>query len=206
MPIIAIALVIAAALGGGTAYAAQSSLPGDALWNFKTTVNEGLQGALAQGDQAKANWDIAVAADRLDEAQQLAQSGKLSAQAQAQLTANFDAHAQDVAALVAKLDNEGKTTEAADIATRFQATLAQHAADVSAAATAGNDTEAAPFLTDIRGTLDAAASLSASANASNSASSSEGSTDGAATIHTGTSVRGGQGGIQTTEDGTVVGI
>ena len=220
MPIIAIALIIAAALGGSTAFAAQQSLPGDALWNFKTTVNEGLQGALAQGDTAKANWDISVAADRLEEAKQLAAKGSLNASAQAQLTANLDEHAKEVASLVAKLKAEGKASVAADIATRFQATLAAHAADVSAEAGSGNDVDIEPFLTDIRGTLDAAASLSASANADvaaedrgdaaetggDTASSSEGSTGAGATVHTGTSVRGGEGGIRTNADGSVIGI
>lgn len=227
MPIIAIAIVIAAALGGGTAVAAQSSLPGDALWNFKTTVNENVQGAFAQGDEAKANWDIEVASNRLTEAQQLASEGKLSADNQTEIQANFDQHAKEVAVLVAKLQAQGKADVAAKIAAQFQATLAKGAQKISASA---STTPA--LLTSVRGTLDAAATLSAQAAAeaqlrggnagdhpdqqavdnANANARLEGgattssSTSAGATVHTGTSVRGGEGGIKTTEDGSVIGI
>jgi hypothetical protein len=168
MPLIAIALLVAAALGGGVSAAAQTSLPGDPLWGFKTTVNENVAGALAIGDQAKANWDISVATARLDEAQKLAAEGKLNADAQTALTTNFDSHAKDVAALVAKLQAGGNAGAAADVATRFQAALASHASAVAeASASQGTSTEAdvQPFLASIRGTLDEAANLSASSSA-----------------------------------------
>lgn len=182
MPLIAIALLVAAALGGGVSVAANSSLPGDALWGFKTAVNENVEGALATSDEAKANWDIAAASARLDEAKQLAAQGKLDAGAQASLTANFDSHAKDVADLVAKLEAKGNTTAAAAVATRFQATLAQHAsAVVEASASQNSDEQArvAPFLTSVRDTLDAAANLSAhaSANASTNDDSNATSSD-----------------------------
>lgn len=168
MPFIAIALLVAAALGGGVSVAANSALPGDALWGFKTSVNENIQGALTADTKAKADWDISVLSARLDEASKLAAEGKLDANAQAKLSANFDEHAKDVAAKVAALQADGKTSEAADVATRFQATLASHASAV-AEASAKDSTEAqataAPFLAQIRGTLDAAANLSASASA-----------------------------------------
>jgi hypothetical protein len=157
MPIIVIALIIAAAIGGGAVIAAEHTLPGDVLWGFKTTVNENVAGALAQGDEAKANWDISVATARLDEAKQLAADGKLNASAQAELTANFDAHIKDVSALIAKLQSEGNTTAAADVATRFQAALAKHAEGITQASTT--------FVADVRDTIDAAANLSAKTSA-----------------------------------------
>ncbi|MEK7109509.1 MAG: DUF5667 domain-containing protein [Patescibacteria group bacterium] len=154
MPAIVIALLIAAVLGGGTAVAAQNSLPGDTLWGFKTAVNENVQGALAINDEAKAGWAILLAVARLDEAQKLAAQGKLDDKAQAALQANFDAHAEDVAALVAKLQSKGNTAAAAAVATRWQAELAKHAEGITQAS--------ASFIADVRGTLDAAANLSAS--------------------------------------------
>jgi len=214
MPLIAIALLVAAALGGGVSVAANSSLPGDTLWGFKTTVNENVEGAFAANDEAKANWDISVASARLDEAQKLAAEGKLDANAQAALTANFDNHAQDVANLVAKLEAKGNTTAAAAVATRFQATLAQHAsAVVEASAHQNADTQAkmAPFLTSVRGTLDAAANLSAHASAnastnddSNASSSDEGAkASGALRINTGAEGEGSSDSASTSDSGTV---
>lgn len=43
MPFIAIALVAALALGGGLSVAAQGAQPGDALYPYKTTVNDNVQ-------------------------------------------------------------------------------------------------------------------------------------------------------------------
>jgi hypothetical protein len=161
MPIIAIALVLAAALGGETAYLAQTSLPGDVLWGFKTSINEPLRGALTQGDQAKAQWDVAVVLERLAEASRLAAQGRLDAAAQAQVTSSVDQHARDVAALVAKLQSEGKLREAADVAAHFQSALATAAASLGSAV--GTPTTTSPIVTHVRSTLDAAASLSADA-------------------------------------------
>jgi len=234
MPFIAIALVIAAALGGGTAYAAQSSLPGDALWNFKTAVNEGVQGLTAQDDVAKANLDLSLASKRLDEAQELAHEGTLNAQARTQLTANFDAHAQNLTKLITKLEAEGKTTEAADIAAHWQAELAKSATDIRTSATTTAEADVAPLLTSLRATLDDAATLSEDASAhaqlrggnagtnpnteatlhtdanarleggAGSTTTENGSSD--VEVHTGTSIKGGEGGIKATGDGSVVGI
>ncbi len=227
MPIIAIALLVAAALGGGTAYAAESSLPGDPLWNFKTTVNEGVQGVFAQGTEAKADWDLNLINDRLEEAAQLASADKLDPQVQTEIEANFDAHVTHVAQLVAKLQADGKADVASKIATKLQATLAQGAQSVDAVATAN---EHASLVADLRSMLDASANLSAdasnkvqgtvpsgsddaatsaalNADADASASTSAGQGGAGATVHTGTSVRGSaNGGIQTTAEGTTVGI
>jgi hypothetical protein len=212
MPIIAIAIVIAAALGGGTAFAAQSSLPGDALWNFKTSVNENVEGAFAQNTKAKADLDLKLATKRLDEAQQLATDGSLNSQARADLEANFDLHAKDLATLIAKLQTDGHASDAASIAAHFQAQLAKHASDIRASATSTASSEVEPLLKSLRATLDDAATLSAETSSDAEVSGkgdSASSSDEASTrvkVQTGTSVRGGQGGIQTTEDGHAIGI
>ncbi len=159
--------MVAAALGGGVSVAANNSLPGDALWGFKTSVNESIRGAFTAGDEAKANWDIAVVSARLDEAQKLAVEGKLDADVQAKIMANFDAHAQDIAERISKLQVSGKADVAADVAARFQAQLAQHASAITEASTAQEahvQATMVPFLASVRGTLDAAANLSASAS------------------------------------------
>jgi hypothetical protein len=216
MPIIAIAILIAAALGGGVSAMAQTSLPGEPLWGFKTTVNEGVAGALSFGDEAKANWDISATEARLNEAKTLQAQGKLNAKAQADIEANIDEHAQDVADLVAKLQAKGNTTAAAAVATHFQASLARSADSVSAGLSAEAQAGAQPLLTAVRGTLDAAANLSSSASAQaehEDATTTDNERDGSddsganAEVHTGTSVRGGEGGIQTdSQTGVQVGI
>ncbi|MDE2071675.1 MAG: hypothetical protein KGI70_03025 [Patescibacteria group bacterium] len=161
MPIIALAILIAAALGGGVSAAAAHSTPGDVLWGFKVEVNESLQGALSFGDEQKANWDIAVAQERLQEAQRLAAEGKLDANAQAQLAANFRRHASDVADRVAALEATGKYAAAADVSARFESTLSQSA---SVLAQANVDAQG-ELSTLVRSTLGAVGNLSADASA-----------------------------------------
>lgn len=149
MPFITIALLIAAALGGGASVAAQNSLPGDSLWNFKVQVNERIAETVAVGNKAKADWDISAAQERLDEAAGLSAKGKLDAGAQAKIQGNFDAHAKAIAERVAALQSEGDYVAAADVAARFQAMLAKEARGVL----------------DIRASLDSASTLSAEASA-----------------------------------------
>ena len=149
MPFIAIALLIAAALGGGASVAARSALPGDALWNFKVQVNERIAETAAVGDKAKAAQDIEFAQARLDEATKLAAEGRLNAGAQADIQANFDAHAEAVAERVAALQAQGEYAAAADVAARFQAVLAKGASGAL----------------DLRTQLETASNLSAEASA-----------------------------------------
>jgi len=176
MPIIAIALLIAAVLGGGTAVAAQQSLPGDMLWGFKVHVNEGVTEALSTSDQARAEWDITAIQTRLAEAQTLQAQGKLDAQAQADITENFKEHSQDVAGIITKLEADGQPAVAADIAARFQAAAAGYLAAQGGASAQGTvqASSATTLVGSVRTTLDEATQLSADASAKASVQGSQG--------------------------------
>lgn len=67
--IISIVLAVSMA-GGGTAYAAQSSLPGDALYNVKMATEE-LGLAFTFGDSAKTEQNLVLAQRRIQEAESL---------------------------------------------------------------------------------------------------------------------------------------
>lgn len=148
MPFILLALGIAAAIGGGTSLAAQNALPNEALWVFKVSVNETMQAALAAEGKAQADFDIAAIETRLTEARELAAQTKLTTQTQDRIKANFEIHAKSVAAQITALTNAGDFAVAADIAARFQATLAKEAEGAL----------------DIRTALDEASRLSADTN------------------------------------------
>jgi len=173
MPFIALALVIAAALGGGTAAVAQVSLPGDALWGFKVNVNEGVAGALSSSDQARADWDLNTIQTRLNEASKLSAKGQLTADAQADIAENLKGHADNVTATVAKLEASGDTQDAATIAARYQAELASAttlnadtSANNNANATVSNETSANTDLNaTVQAALEQASSLSANVSA-----------------------------------------
>lgn len=188
MPFIAIALIVAAAIGGGTSLAAQNSLPGDALWGFKVGVNENVRAALAAEGKSQADFDISAIEARMEEASKLAANGRLDAQAQAKIEANFDAHAKNVAAQVAKLQERGDYSAAADVAARFQATVASRAsalaeAKVNAGAEGSANAQAAlsGIIGRVQTTLDTASTLSADASAQAAANvdtGASGSTNG----------------------------
>ncbi len=122
MPII---IAILLALGGGTSFAAQNALPGDALYPIKIHVTEQVQGLATLSDESKANWEAMLANRRLQEAEELAAKSKLNAEARADLEANFETHANKAQERIQKLaDVDAKA--AADIAANFQTSLQAH--------------------------------------------------------------------------------
>ncbi|MBI2013320.1 MAG: hypothetical protein HYS87_00570 [Candidatus Colwellbacteria bacterium] len=124
MPIIA--LLIALSLSGGVSFAAENSLPGDALYPIKVGVNEQVRGALAFGAKAKAKLDTQLAARRLEEAEQLSAKTRMDADVRERIEANFKAHAERVEARIAEFEEKDDFTSAADIASRFEASLRAH--------------------------------------------------------------------------------
>lgn len=137
MPFIVTALILAAAIGGGMSVVAQSALPGELLWGFKTGVVERLQ----------PGSDIAAIQTRLQEATALATQGKLTEAARVELVANIAAHAAATEKQMADNERKGDYASAADVAVRLQATLA-----------------GASGVLDLRQMLDAASQLSAEAS------------------------------------------
>jgi len=130
--------MLAAVIGGGTSIAAQSALPGDALWGFKVVINERLQ----------PSNDIAAIQTRLQEAKELSEQGKLNAKERADILSNIDEHAAAVEKQINNSRSIGDYTTAAALATNLQAALA-----------------GAAGVLDVRTMLDVASGLSAEANA-----------------------------------------
>ncbi len=124
MPII---LIIALLVGGGVSVAAEQSLPGDALYPIKISLNESVRGGLSLSSEAKANYEVTKAEKRLVEAEELAAEGKLDTEAQAQIEANFDRFAERVAARIEEVKKDDPEA-AAGIAARFETALSAHEA------------------------------------------------------------------------------
>ena len=137
----AIALLIIFA-GGSTSYAAQSALPGDALYPIKVGINEKVQLALARTPAAHAELDAEFAERRLQEAETLAVSGKLSPQISNTLASNLDVTAKDFNAQLATLATSSDNASAIDAQSNFEAALATQAQVLAAISTA--DPSAAP--------------------------------------------------------------
>ena len=168
MPFIAIALIVAAAIGGGASVAAEHSLPGEALWGFKVHVNENVRAALSTSAEARANANLEAARERLSEAQTLAAQSKLSADLGTKIETNFESRADAVAENIAKLEADGRFEVAADVAARFQAMVAQHAVALAEFEGSGDtsvEVSLAPLLPTGRQTRAPAAELAAEAGA-----------------------------------------
>lgn len=164
MPFIAIGLLIAAALGGGTAVLAEHAMPGDPLWGFKVNIDEGVAGALSSSQSAKADWDLAAIQTRLSEAQALAQNGTLDAGAQAAISTNMEGHIAGIETDISNLKKGGDPQDAADAAARFQAEMANGASTLATTDASANSTVQAtltPLLSSVRSTLDDASGISA---------------------------------------------
>jgi hypothetical protein len=111
----------------GTSYAAQSALPGEALYAFKTNVNERLEGSLAISSVAKAAWSTQQAERRLQEAEILATEGRLTPVATASLERGFDIAMQNFDSSITLLaTNDRHEENVADAQSSFEASLNAH--------------------------------------------------------------------------------
>lgn len=78
MQFAALSLVIVLGGGGGLAFAAQDTLPGEALYNFKVNISEEVIAITKNSPQEKGLYAIERAAKRLDETTTLALRGELT--------------------------------------------------------------------------------------------------------------------------------
>lgn len=122
-----LAALVLIVLAGGTSYAAEGALPGDALYGIKVNINEPIQGLAAATSEEKAKWNAARATRRLEEAEILAAHNKLNDETRVQVEALFADHtnafSKDVATLVQAAED---TPAAATVQSDFEATLRAH--------------------------------------------------------------------------------
>lgn len=113
-------------LGGGSAAAAQGSLPGEPLYGVKQAT-EGIRLAVARSDADKADLHLAFAERRASEAAELAQRGKSQEAHEA-----AEGYQKHVAAVEADLEQEkahGKDVE--KLVAKFQEHLERHEATMT---------------------------------------------------------------------------
>ncbi len=89
---IPIMLIAGLLLSGGVAFGAQDTLPGDALYPIKI-AGESIHANLMVSSETGTRYEADLAGKRLLEAEKLASQGKLKADAQATIEANFKKHA-----------------------------------------------------------------------------------------------------------------
>lgn len=122
-----IALLIALLLVGGVGVAAGQSEPTDALYPVKVNVNERLGTAFSFGAEARAERELTLADRRLFEAETLAASGTLDAEARTRIEENFRLHAERTQEIIRELEAKGETEAAATVSADFRNTLSVRA-------------------------------------------------------------------------------
>ena len=122
---VAAALVLVMIFGSSVSYAAENSLPGDALYSVKTYVNEPARVALATNAEAKAEVQIELAERRIEEAAILAAEGRLDDDTENELTSRFETHAAAAAEHMEAADDEDDGASI-ELASRFETRLAAH--------------------------------------------------------------------------------
>lgn len=75
---------------GGTSYMAEKSLPGDILYPFKVNINEPIYGSLLKTPEEKAAWNSDTFIRRIEEAEALARTGKLTESSLAEVERQID--------------------------------------------------------------------------------------------------------------------
>lgn len=123
-----IPLAFAAVLlvGGGISYAAEGTLPGDALYAVKVRVNENVRAAVAISNEAQARWQARIAERRVEEAEHLAAEGRLDSNVRATIEANFDAFAERAKEKISALETKNNVDAAVNISSRFETALKVH--------------------------------------------------------------------------------
>ena len=162
-----IALLIALVVGGGTSFAAESALPGDALYPVKVSINEEVGSFLAFSEEAQARFDTRRAEKRLEEAEQLTIKGRLDSETSASIESRFAAHAEaleeDAQAIAAKNDSRA----AFEVHSNFEASLSAHERILAQLALKETDVRAVlePLLLSVRTRLQTTARARSSAEA-----------------------------------------
>lgn len=153
------ALLMFAVVGGGTAFASEGALPGDALYGVKVSVVEPIQGALAVSSTAKAKWSVHITDKRLNEAQKLSREKKLSASTQRALAKRFSVAASNAARQVNELASSMPESAVA-VAIDLDTTLTSHRAAIQALADGGVG-EPGPVLAALVEEVEVASSMAA---------------------------------------------
>jgi hypothetical protein len=112
--------------GGSASFAAENAVPGDPLYSVKVNFNEPLLGSLKFSSAAKADWQTDIVERRLEETDQLAISGKLSAENQPVLAQNLEDSAKDAEKEIAALKASGAAGEAEGISGKLESSLKAH--------------------------------------------------------------------------------
>lgn len=159
--IIAIMLVA----GGGTSYAAEGAVPGDFLYTVKTEVNENVKSAFAISNEAEAKLQARLAEERLEEAEELAARGELTAEASADISSRVKAHTDEAHERIDLTEAKGDYESSAVVRANLEGSFRAYADILASLNSSVSGNDGASLVTDIRAYAEATAEAQANATA-----------------------------------------
>ena len=124
---VSVALVVLL-VGTGVYSAAEKSLPGEPLYQVKTSVNENVLGLFAFTPQSKAQLHTELVVRRLEEVEKLAISGKLDATTTAAAEVKIDGNLAVIKDSVKQLETDNNSAAAAVTSSKAESSLKVHEA------------------------------------------------------------------------------
>ena len=123
--VLATSLVIVIA-GVSSISAAEGTIPGDLLYPVKVHVNEEVRALFALSSQSKAELEVSRLTRRLEEAEQLAVQGKLSAEAESELAERIGTHSRAARGHIAESERAGEALAVQRVEATLISTIAAH--------------------------------------------------------------------------------
>ncbi|HBB43880.1 MAG: hypothetical protein UW27_C0017G0078 [Parcubacteria group bacterium GW2011_GWA1_44_13] len=120
-------LIIGSLLMGGTvSFAAENTVPGDALFTVKLHVNETVRGVVAVTPKAKAEWEVKLVERRLEEVEKLAMTPDALPEIQQVAERNLENYAGRVKTRIEKFDEDEDGEDAVETASRLSKVYNSH--------------------------------------------------------------------------------
>lgn len=120
----ALAVLIALGTGSSATFAAESALPGEALYPVKVLVNEPVAAVFAGSGEAKARYHAKLAVRRVEEAVALEARGALTTDVEQALAVRFEAETEKAVRAAEKLESDGDVSASIAIRTELAEQLA----------------------------------------------------------------------------------
>lgn len=106
-------------MGGSVSFAAESTVPGDALFNVKVYVNENVRGAVAVTSKAKAEWEVKLVERRLEEVEKLVMTPNTLPEVQQVAEKNLERYTERVKNRIEKFDDDEDGDDAVETASKL---------------------------------------------------------------------------------------
>ena len=156
-------ILIALLVSGGTSFAAESALPGDALYPIKVEVNENVRSAFAISNKSEATLQTQLTERRLEEASLLAEQGKLDAQVSNEIGTRLAKHYNKAKEHSDKSETEGDIETSATVRASLEGSFRTYADVLAQLDTEIESNEGASLITEIKDYADASARAQATA-------------------------------------------